>query len=54
MVDKEWTKFPRFRKEYINGVELFLDFAYTSGRPQGMRFCALVLSVEIVVGQEEM
>jgi len=35
MVDKEWTKFPRFSKEYINGVELFLDFAYSSGRAQG-------------------
>ena len=34
-MDKEWTKFSRFSKEYINGVELFLDFSYTSGRLQG-------------------
>ena len=36
MVDKEWTKFSRFSKEYIDGVELFLDFACTNGRPQGI------------------
>ena len=35
MMDKEWTKLPRFSKEYANGVELFLDFAYASGRAQG-------------------
>ncbi|XP_057436928.1 uncharacterized protein LOC130729257 isoform X3 [Lotus japonicus] len=34
-MDKEWTKHPRFSKEYINGVQSFLDFAYTKGRPQG-------------------
>ena len=32
-MDKEWTKFPRFSTEYINGVKSFLDFAYTRGRP---------------------
>jgi len=35
MMDKEWTKLQRFSKEYANGVELFLDFAYVSGRAQG-------------------
>jgi len=35
-MDKEWTKFPRFSPEYINGVESFLDFAYTRGRTQGL------------------
>ena len=35
MMDKEWTKLPRFSKEYANGVELFLDFAYVSERAQG-------------------
>ena len=35
MMDKEWTKLPRFSKEYANGVELFLDFAYASRRAQG-------------------
>ena len=32
---KEWSKFPRISNEYIKGVESFLDFAYTRGRPQG-------------------
>ena len=35
VMDKEWTKFPRFSQEYINGVTQFLDFSYTNGRPQG-------------------
>jgi len=34
-MDKEWTKFPRISNEYIKGVESFLEFAYTRGRPQG-------------------
>lgn len=34
-MDKEWTKLPRFSREFINGVESFLDFAYTKGRPIG-------------------
>ena len=28
-MDKEWTKLPRFSTEHINGLEPFLDFAYT-------------------------
>ena len=54
MVDKEHTKFSRFSKEYINGVELFLDLHTLVEELKEMRFYALVLSVEIVVGQEEM
>ncbi|XP_020204521.2 uncharacterized protein LOC109789889 [Cajanus cajan] len=34
-MDKKWTKLPRFNRDYINGVESFLDFAYSKGRPQG-------------------
>ena len=34
-MEKEWAKFPRFSREYIDGLESFLDFAYTRGRPQG-------------------
>jgi len=34
-MDKERTKFARFSKEYANGVESLLDFAYTSDGPQG-------------------
>ncbi|KAJ1435170.1 Transposase-associated domain [Sesbania bispinosa] len=34
-MDKEWTKLPRFSRDYIDGVESFLDFAYNKGRPQG-------------------
>jgi len=34
-MDKEWTKLPRFSTKYINGVESFLNFAYTRGWPQG-------------------
>ena len=34
-MDKVWTKSARFSKEYINGVEFFLDFAYSSGKAQG-------------------
>jgi len=33
-MDKEWTKFPRFSSQYIDGVESLLDFAYTRGRSQ--------------------
>ena len=36
-MDKEWTKHPRFSKEYIDGLESFLDFVYTKGRPQGLQ-----------------
>jgi len=30
-MDKDWTKYLRFSREYINSVESFLDFAYTRG-----------------------
>ncbi|XP_058766785.1 uncharacterized protein LOC131640406 [Vicia villosa] len=35
VMDKEWTKFPWFSQEYINGVTRFLDFAFTNGSPHG-------------------
>ena len=35
VMDKEWTKLPRFSQEYIDGVDSFLDFAFIKGRPQG-------------------
>ncbi|WVZ16252.1 hypothetical protein V8G54_009234 [Vigna mungo] len=35
VMEKEWTKFRRFSTKYINGLDSFLDFAYTRGRPQG-------------------
>lgn len=34
-MDKEWTTLLRYTLEYIIGVESFLDFAHTKGRPQG-------------------
>ncbi|KAH0720539.1 hypothetical protein KY284_005569 [Solanum tuberosum] len=34
-VSKYWMDLPRYGKEYINGVQCFLDFAYTVGDPQG-------------------
>ncbi|KAJ1390448.1 Transposase-associated domain [Sesbania bispinosa] len=40
-MDKEWTKLPRFSRDYINGVESFLDFAYSKGRPQGEEILCL-------------
>jgi len=36
-MDKEWTQFPRFSPNYIDGVQSFLDFAYTRGRPLGVK-----------------
>lgn len=35
VMEKKWTKFPRFITKYINGLDSFLGFAYTRGRPQG-------------------
>ncbi|WVZ09313.1 hypothetical protein V8G54_013843, partial [Vigna mungo] len=35
ILDKEWTKLPRFSKEYVSGIELFSDFAYSRGRARG-------------------
>ncbi|KAH0756369.1 hypothetical protein KY290_026639 [Solanum tuberosum] len=32
---KDWMKLTRYSKEYIDGVESFLDFAYSYGDPQG-------------------
>ncbi|KAG5581943.1 hypothetical protein H5410_052570 [Solanum commersonii] len=32
-VSKYWMDLPRYGKEYINGVQCFLDFAYTVGDP---------------------
>jgi hypothetical protein len=29
VMDKEWTKLPRLRREYKKGVVSFLDFAFT-------------------------
>ncbi|CAL0321565.1 unnamed protein product [Lupinus luteus] len=34
-MDKEWIKLPRYSSEYIDGVEFFLNYAYTNGKPQG-------------------
>ncbi|XP_059296849.1 uncharacterized protein LOC132049893 isoform X2 [Lycium ferocissimum] len=34
-VSKYWMDLPRYSQEYINGVQCFLDFAYTAGDPQG-------------------
>ncbi|XP_073219685.1 uncharacterized protein [Cicer arietinum] len=34
-MDKEWTKYARESKEYQNGVEFFLDYAYTKGKSRG-------------------
>ncbi|XP_042437085.1 uncharacterized protein LOC122023056 [Zingiber officinale] len=35
-MDKAWMKLPRYSPEYINGVEVFLNYAYTKGNPQGV------------------
>ncbi|KAG5042467.1 hypothetical protein JHK87_006382 [Glycine soja] len=36
VIDKEWTKLPRFSQEYISMVLIFfLDFTFNKGRPQG-------------------
>ena len=35
MMDKEWTNLHRLNPEYRRGVESFLDFAFTKGKPQG-------------------
>lgn len=43
----------RFSTEHINGVELFLDFAYSRGRAQDMRFLCHVLNVKIVYRQDD-
>ncbi|OIT28730.1 hypothetical protein A4A49_31278 [Nicotiana attenuata] len=32
---KEWMDLPRYSKDYIEGVQSFLDFAYSYGDPQG-------------------
>ncbi|KAH0730015.1 hypothetical protein KY289_001203 [Solanum tuberosum] len=32
---KDWMNLARYSKEYIDGVESFLDFAYSYGDPQG-------------------
>ncbi|XP_019430146.1 PREDICTED: uncharacterized protein LOC109337591, partial [Lupinus angustifolius] len=34
-MDKEWIKLPRYSSEYIDGVEFFLNYAYTNGKLQG-------------------
>jgi hypothetical protein len=34
-MDKEWTKLHRLNLEYRKGVESFLDFAFSKGKPQG-------------------
>jgi len=36
-MEKEWTKRPRFSREYIEGLESFLDYAYSKGRPKGQQ-----------------
>ena len=35
VMDKGWTNLPRYSNEYMHGVESFLDFAFSKGRPQG-------------------
>ncbi|KAG5567909.1 hypothetical protein H5410_065074, partial [Solanum commersonii] len=32
---KDWMNLARYGKEYIAGVESFLDFAYSYGDPRG-------------------
>ena len=54
MMDKEWTKLPRFSKEYANGLELFLDFAYASGRVQGNEILCPCSKCRNLIGQQEM
>ncbi|KAL4294014.1 hypothetical protein AHAS_Ahas18G0185700 [Arachis hypogaea] len=34
-MDKEWTSLPRHTEEYQHGVNSFLDFPFSKGRPQG-------------------
>ncbi|CAJ2665839.1 unnamed protein product [Trifolium pratense] len=34
-MDKEWTKLGRDTDEYQNGLDFFLDYAYTKGKPCG-------------------
>ncbi|CAK8572988.1 unnamed protein product [Lathyrus sativus] len=34
-MDKEWTKKNPASKEYQNGLDSFLDYAYTKGKPRG-------------------
>ncbi|XP_025640500.1 uncharacterized protein [Arachis hypogaea] len=34
-MDKGWTSLPRHTEGYQHGVNLFLDFAFSKGRPQG-------------------
>ena len=34
-LSKCWMDYPRYSKEYIDGVQSFLDFAYSVGDPQG-------------------
>ena len=32
---KDWMDLPRYSKEYIDGVQSFIEFAYSYGEPQG-------------------
>ncbi|XP_058774236.1 uncharacterized protein LOC131648500 [Vicia villosa] len=34
-MDKEWTKLNPASKEYQSGLDFFLDYAYTKGKPRG-------------------
>ncbi|XP_058750628.1 uncharacterized protein LOC131623640 [Vicia villosa] len=34
-MDKEWTKLNPATKEYQSGLDFFLDYAYTKGKPRG-------------------
>jgi hypothetical protein len=34
-MDKEWTKSARESDAFQNGLDFFLDYAYTKGKPRG-------------------
>ena len=47
-------EFARYKKEYIDGVESFLDFSYSHGDPQGEEISVHVQNVVISVGLKGM
>ncbi|KAH0738080.1 hypothetical protein KY290_036785 [Solanum tuberosum] len=49
---KDWMDLARYSKEYIAGVESFLDFPYSYGDPQGYNLASHVdaSSAQVVRG----